>query len=150
MAAAIPGDERVPTLIRLGVCRQENCPRKGSFGLLGCRCRGNGRYNLRSGGHVYKEIRTRSERRTYNLLNVSRFVGVCSTEDCLSVGNLNEECILCQESGRYGTYVSFDDNEYMIPLLPFYVSGASDRNIIPLRGVYGPCLLYTSPSPRDS
>ena len=87
---------------------------------------------------MYEEIETRHERRVYNLLNVSRFVGVCSTEDCLSVGNLNEECVLCQEAGRYGTYISFEGNEFMIPLLPFYVSGASERNIIPLRGIYGP------------
>ena len=108
-------------VIQLGICRQKGCNRFNQFTLLGNPCDGKHGYPLRNSYHEFKELEIKRECKRCNSIDVSQNFGCCSTIDCYTIGFLNGVCQCCLIKGFSNRFSSFDNQNVITPLVPFYV-----------------------------
>ena len=70
--------------VRLGICRRDECSRKGTFGPLKTRCPGNHKYPTQATEHYFECIATDDEKGLANDADLVDVIGVCKVRHCFS------------------------------------------------------------------
>ena len=95
-------------------------------------------YKTRLNSHEFEPIMTLGERGDANDSDLNAVVGVCTHNDCATIGYPGEICHLCIRKGIYSKFVTLQNQSLLNCFIKLYCKGAKERELIPMRRLHGP------------